>query len=204
MKYGYLPKLMWGVFAPGFKRTLNLISAESESLVMRFAHKKYKEILSGVQEFDRDDRFVFNILSAAMLAAVYLSLSEKPTVDALTAYYAKSMDNFVMRFYLAKSNPFTHAYQKVLSEGAEKSRRRTNPYSWVYDYTPGADINSFTATFRTCGICHLLKSLRIEEITPALCRYDYTMAEQRGTAFTRKYTIASGGNFCDCNYKKKE
>lgn len=203
MKYGYLPKLMWRVFAPNFKKQLNTISSENTKKVMNTAHKKYKEILADIQEFDKDDRFILNILSASMLAAVYLSLDNKPDVGALTDYYAKSMNNLIMRIHLRKSNQFTANYQDTLREDAKKSKKRINPYSWVYDFREGDDINSFTATFHTCGICYLLNSLGIPEIAPALCRYDYTMAEQTGTEFTRKYTIASGGKYCDCHYKNR-
>ena len=38
---------------------------------------------------------------------------------------------------------------------------------------------------------------------PALCRLDYTMSEAGGvTDFVRQYTLASGGPYCDCGYKK--
>ena len=40
--------------------------------------------------------------------------------------------------------------------------------------------------------------------TPTLCRLDYTMSESGGaTDFVRQYTLASGGPYCDCGYKKK-
>ena len=42
-------------------------------------------------------------------------------------------------------------------------------------------------------------------LTPALCRLDYTMSEAGGvTDFVRQYTLASGGAYCDCGYKKKK
>ena len=41
-------------------------------------------------------------------------------------------------------------------------------------------------------------------LPPALCRLDYTMSEAGGvTNFVRQYTLASGGPYCDCGYKKK-
>ena len=40
--------------------------------------------------------------------------------------------------------------------------------------------------------------------TPALCRLDYTMSEAGGvTDFVRQYTLASGGPYCDCGYKRR-
>ena len=45
---------------------------------------------------------------------------------------------------------------------------------------------------------------RIEEIVPAMCRLDYAMSEAGGASeFVRAYTLAGGGPYCDCGYKKK-
>ena len=38
------------------------------------AKARYQSILAKVNELDRDDRFLVNILSGAMLAAVYIGL----------------------------------------------------------------------------------------------------------------------------------
>ena len=202
MKYALLPKAMWAVFAPSFKRELHLITDDAPQKIMTGAHKKYKEILSSIPEFDKDDRFIVNILSAAMLASVYLGLSKKPTLDAMTEYYERASDNFIMRRHLKNSNQFTEKYQQKLKMSAEKSRSRNNPYSWIFDYVPGKNIESFTANFYTCGICQLMNTLGIGEIIPAMCKYDYTMAKMSGTIFTREQTLASGGSCCDCHYKK--
>ena len=43
-----------------------------------------------------------------------------------------------------------------------------------------------------------MKELGLYDLTPALCHLDYTM-----TDFVRQYTLASGGPYCDCGYKKK-
>ena len=58
--------------------------------------------------------------------------------------------------------------------------------------------------FTKCGICVLMKELGLYDLTPALCHLDYTMSEAGGvTDFVRQYTLASGGPYCDCGYKKK-
>ena len=49
----------------------------------------------------------------------------------------------------------------------------------------------------------IAKKIGIPELTPALCSYDYDMAEITGTVFTREYTLASGGPVCDCHYRKQ-
>ena len=53
------------------------------------------------------------------------------------------------------------------------------------------------------GMCVLMKELGLYDLTPALCHLDYTMSEAGGvTNFVRQYTLASGGPYCDCGYKK--
>ena len=54
------------------------------------------------------------------------------------------------------------------------------------------------------GMWVLMKELGLYDLAPALCRLDYTMSEAGGvTDFVRQYTLASGGLYCDCGYKKK-
>ena len=44
-----------------------------------------------------------------------------------------------------------------------------------------------------------------KDLTPAMCRLDYTMAEAGETSdFVREYTLASGGPYCDSGYHKKQ
>ena len=78
-----------------------------------------------------------------------------------------------------------------------------NPYSWNMDFYEYPDGSGYEARFTRCGICTLLKELGISEITPAMCRLDYTMSEAGGVSeFVREYTIATGDAYCDCGYRK--
>ncbi|MBQ5342306.1 MAG: L-2-amino-thiazoline-4-carboxylic acid hydrolase [Oscillospiraceae bacterium] len=68
---------------------------------------------------------------------------------------------------------------------------------------PYPDGSGYEARFSKCGICALMKELGISEIVPAMCRLDYAMSEAgKTTEFVRQYTLASGGLYCDCGYKK--
>ena len=54
-------------------------------------------------------------------------------------------------------------------------------------------------------IAKLTKELGLYDLTPAMCRLDYTMSEAGETSdFVREYTLASGGPYCDCGYHKKQ
>ena len=79
-----------------------------------------------------------------------------------------------------------------------------NPYSWNMEYYPYGDGSGYEARFTHCGICMLMNELGLREYIPAMCRLDYTMSEAGGASrFVRKYTLASGGPYCDCGYLKK-
>ena len=79
------------------------------------------------------------------------------------------------------------------------------PYSWNMEFLPYPDGSGYEARFSKCGICALMKELGLYDLTPALCHLDYTMGEAGGASdFVRQYTLASGGPYCDCGYKKKQ
>ena len=43
-----------------------------------------------------------------------------------------------------------------------------------------------------------------KDLTPAMCRLDYTMSDAGcASDFVREYTLASGGPYCDCGYHKR-
>lgn len=204
MKYGFLPRVMWGTLYCSFKNHLYIITVDDPKIVMNKAKVLYKTILRDIPKFDKNDPFIGNILNAAMLAAVYMSLKEKPKLDNITTYYHKSMnENMVMKYFLKKQNKYSDRAQAKLAQQAKASQTKTNPYTWKFRYEAGPNIDSFSAYFDTCGIWYLFKKLGISEITPAMCTYDYDMARLGGSVFTRQYTLAEGGDFCDCHYEKK-
>lgn len=205
MKYGFMPKLMWAAYKGTFKKQLTeTLREESPGEVMKSAHKKYKEILADVDEFEKGDRFLINILSCAMLSSVLLSVKNKYTVEEVRAYYRNAMcENFITKSAATKSKSYTEKGRAKLKEQAKKSEKNTNPYSWKFTVEDGETINQYTATFYTCGICYLMTKLGLKEYIPAMCTLDYDMAAMNNTAFTREYTLASGGKYCDCHYDHK-
>ncbi len=205
MKYGTMPRLMWTVFRGSFARELPRLTDAPAGPLMGKAHRRYREILAPIPEFERGDRFLVNILSASMLSAVLLELQERPTVAAVEDFYHHAMtDSVAMKLFLKKGGRYTAKAQVKLAQQARDSgrRRAANPYTWQFTYEPGPDLNSYTANFTACGILHLLNSLGLSEYTPAMCTYDYDMAELSGSIFTRQYTLAEGRPCCDCHYRK--
>ena len=73
------------------------------------------------------------------------------------------------------------------------------------EFLPYPDGSGYEARFAKRGICTLMRELGLADLTAAMCRLDYTMSDADGaTDFVRKYTLASGGPYCDCGYKKRE
>ena len=210
MKYAGKPMGIWAVFCGSFKKqlvdTLGYTPAEAGNITKK-AKPKYKELIAGLPEFEKADRFQMNIVSCAMIAAFVLAMPQRPDVDSLTDYYAKAMMTGLMQWFcrLAGKQKFT---QKDLANMQATEQLRAadrNPYSWNMDLYVYPDDSGYEARFTACGICTLMKQLGLYDLTPALCHLDYSMAEAGGASdFVREYTLASGGPYCDCGYRKKD
>lgn len=87
MRYGFIQRLMWTGFKGTFRKQLSKSFDErNPAEVMKNARKKYRKILSGVDEFEKGDRFLMNILSCAMLSAVLLSTEKKYSLEEVRVY----------------------------------------------------------------------------------------------------------------------
>ena len=209
MKYVGMPMGMWVLFGTSFEKNLTAVfglNPETAKAVKRKAKGKYREIISGLPEFERADRFQMNLVNCAMLGAFVLSMPQRPEVGPLTDYYARSMMTKPMRWFCRKSGKrkFTAKDIEGMQATARLKAADRNPYSWNMDFYPYPDGNGYEARFTKCGICTLMKELGLYDLTPAMCRLDYTMSEAGGASdFVREYTLASGGAYCDCGYRKK-
>lgn len=209
MKYIGMPAGMWLLFKNSFEDKLVTVLGfdnETAKAISLKAKPKYKEIISKLPEFEKDDRFKMNIVNCAMVVAFFLQMEEKPSVELLTDYYAKAMMTKPMKWFcrMGGKSKFSKKDIDGMKKTAVLKAADRNPYSWNMDFYPYDDGSGYEARFSSCGICKLMKEYGIYELTPALCHLDYTMTEASSTAeFVRKYTLASGGPYCDCGYKKK-
>ena len=74
----------------------------------------------------------------------------------------------------------------------------------VYGYT-AETVPEYYVTHRECGVCKIGQQENLMFLTPHMCVMDYPTIEYKGgvSDFVREYTLASGGPYCDCGYKKK-
>ena len=209
MNYFGMPFGMWTLLAKSFRTQLTKIFGYNDESARDITHKakaKYKEIISELPEFEKGDQFKTNIVGCAMLGAFVLSMPKRPSVDELIEYYSKAMMTRFMRWLCRQSGKkkFTAKDIAEMKKTAELKAADRNPYSWNMDFYEYSDGSGYEGRFTKCGICVLMNELGLFDLTPAMCRLDYTMSEAGGaTNFVRRYTIASGGSYCDCGYKKK-
>ena len=209
MKYAGMPMGMWALFAGSFQKQLTAVfgyDAAAARAITKKAKPKYRQIVADVPEFEKADRFKMNLVNCAMLSAFILSMPERPDVARLTDYYAKAMMTGTMRWFCRKSgrNKFTPQDIAAMKQTAKLRAADRNPYSWNMDFFEYPDGSGYEARFTACGICALMQKLGLYDLVPAMCRLDYTMSEAGGASdFVREYTLASGGPYCDCGYKKK-
>jgi hypothetical protein len=209
MKYMGMPWGMWYLYKHSFQKhlveTLHFSNEEAKQITQN-AKPKYKEIIQRIPEFEKEDRFKMNIVNCALFSAFLLQMKRKPTVDELTDFYAKAMMNPPTRWFCRMSGKkkFTDKDLEGMKKTAALKAAERNPYSWNMEYYPYPDNSGYEARFTKCGICTLMRELGLFEFVPAMCHLDYTMSEAGGASdFVREYTLASGGPYCDCGYKKK-
>ena len=208
MKYAGMPWGMWVLFKKSFRKQLTEVlgyNGETAKIITDNAKKKYKEIIGKLPEFEKGDRFKMNIVSCAMLASFFLSVPLRPSVEDATKYYRDSMMIPAMRWFCKMSgkNKFSDKDIRGMKATAAFNAADRNPYSWNMEFLPYPDGSGYEARFSKCGICTLMKELGLFDLVPAMCRLDYTMSEAGGAdEFVREYTLASGGPYCDCGYKK--
>ena len=209
MKYAGMPMGMWALFAGSFQKRLTDVLGYDEAAakeITKAAKPKYRQIIADVPEFEKVARFKMNLVNCAMLSAFVLAMPKRPEVAPLTEYYAKSMMTAPMRWFCRKSGKKKFTPQDIagMKQTAALRAADRNPYSWNMDFYEYPDGSGYEARFSACGICTLMKKLGLYDLTPAMCRLDYTMSEAGGTSdFVREYTLASGGPYCDCGYKKR-
>ncbi|MBQ6119442.1 MAG: L-2-amino-thiazoline-4-carboxylic acid hydrolase [Clostridia bacterium] len=210
MKYMGMPWGMWLLYRKSFERNLTAVlrlPAADAKAIAKKAKRRYREIIAGLPEFEKGDRFKMNLVNSAVFASFYLYTEPSPTLAQATEYYERSMMTAPTRWFcrMGGRQKFTEKDIEGMRATAAFRAADRNPYSWNMDFLPYADGSGYEARFTRCGICALMKELGIDEVTPALCRLDYAMSEAGGASdFVRQYTLASGGPYCDCGYKRKD
>lgn len=77
MKYTGMPAAMWLLFAKSFRQQLvenYHMNEDTAKEVTAKAKLKYKQIIQGLPEFEKNDRFKANAVSCAMLGAFVLNM----------------------------------------------------------------------------------------------------------------------------------
>ena len=209
MSYIGMPSGMWTLFAGSFRRSLSTAlgyKTKAAREITAKAAQDYGRIIARLPQFEQGDRFRMNIVSCAMFSAFLLNLPEKPTVEQAADYYREAMTTGALKRFCRRSakKKFTDADVAAMEATAALRAADRNPYSWNMEFRPYPDGSGYEARFTHCGICTLMKELELSEYIPAMCRLDYTMSELGGAAeFVREHTLAEGGAYCDCGYKKK-
>ena len=209
MKYIGMPMGMWVLFRRSFRKKMVSVLGYDErraARITREAKPRYRKIIAKLPEFEKADRFKMNIVNCAMLSAFLLSMETMPPVEQLTEYYGQAMMIRPMKWFCRMSGKkkFSDKDIRGMKATAELKAADRNPYSWNMEFLPYPDGRGYEARFTKCGICTLMKELGLYEMVPAMCRLDYTMSEAGGVSeFVREYTLASGGPYCDCGYRRK-
>ena len=204
-----MPMGMWAMFAKSFENQLTAVLGYATTAAKEITEKakaRYKAVIAKLPEFEKGDRFKMNIVNCAMLCAFILSMPRRPELGELTDYYAKAMMTKPTKWFCRQCGKIKYTPKDIAGMKATAALKAAdrNPYSWNMDFIEYPDGSGYEGRFTRCGICTLMRELGLYDLTPAMCHLDYSMSEAGGvTEFVREYTLASGGPYCDCGYKKK-
>ena len=208
MRYAGMPAGMWCLLRNSFRKhlagDLGFDPKEAAEITAK-AKCDYRRIIRRLPEFEKGDIFKMNIVNCAMFASFCLHMHPRPGVEQMTVFYNRSMMIPAVRWFCRQGGKRKFSEKDIATMRATEMLRAAdrNPYSWNMELFPYADGSGYEARFSRCGICRLMKELDLFEYVPAMCRLDYAMSEAGGASrFVREYTLASGGPYCDCGYKK--
>ena len=125
MKYAGMSFGMWVLFAGSFQKQLTAVlgyDAATARAITKKAKPQYRQIIRRLPEFEKADRFKMNLVNCAMIGAFILSMPQRPEVDRLTDYYAKSMMNKAHAVVLPQERK-KQVYRK--GHGRHESHRRS-------------------------------------------------------------------------------
>ena len=134
--YGNVGAAVSGSFQKQLTAVLGYDAATARAITKK-AKPQYRQIIRRLPEFEKADRFKMNIVNCAMLGAFILSMPQRPEVDRLTDYYAKSMMTKPMQWFCRKSgkSKFTPKDIAAMKATAALKAADRNPYSWNMDFT---------------------------------------------------------------------
>jgi hypothetical protein len=211
MHYFGMPWGMWALFHGSFQKNLTTVlgyDPKAAADITSRAKIEYKEIIAKIPKFEPQDRFKMNLVNCAMLSAFILNMEETPSLERLTEYYEASMMTPLMCWFCRQSGKQKFSPKDIQDMKATAALRAAdrNPYSWNMDFYEYPDGSGYEARFTKCGICTLMQEYGLFDSVPAMCHLDYAMnnAAAGKSIFVREHTIASGGDYCDCGYRKKQ
>ena len=120
MKYAGMPMGMWALFAPSFRNQLTAVFGYDDDTakdITKKARTKYRKIIADLPEFEKADRFKMNLVNCAMIGAFILSMPQRPEVDRLTDYYARSMMTAPMQWFCRKSGKSKFTAKDICLKG---------------------------------------------------------------------------------------
>ena len=174
MKYAGMPFGMWTMFAGSFQKQLTVVfgyDVDTAKTITKKAKPKYREIISELPEFEKGDRFKMNLVNCAMIGAFILSMPERPKVDRLTDYYAKSMMTKPMKWFCQMSGKSKSTDKDIAGMKATAALKAAdrNPYSWNMEFYEYPDGSGYEGRFTKYQVSAVSASDVLKRNTDSLC-----------------------------------
>ena len=95
MKYAGMPFGMWVLFAGSFQKQLTAVlgyDAATARAITKKAKPQYRQIIAGLPEFEKADRFKMNLVSLSTSGRCGMERMNAPSIAQLTMFILKRSD----------------------------------------------------------------------------------------------------------------
>ena len=193
----------FNLFSSPMKKVLTEKYGKEYALsIMKKSKCLYKTLVEEADDIGSDNPMAYNELFALVFIAPYLASEKKIPPEVITLMMERSL--YYIRWYFSRTN---------LNTTKGKNENKKNIMKYVKWYTPEKEkaySTSFKIDFENepysgacyyritrCPICSYSKKIGAEELMSSLCELDSLMVKLQHGVLHRKFTIASGGPYCD-------
>ncbi len=173
--------------------------------VMKRAKPNYFKMIRRAPAVGKHNPMLINIMVTAFVASIYKAGEGKIAPEQMGTIMTSSMESVsLFRKFFEMNDYFSKGWQDKRNEQALRSQQREYQADFVSEFIYGKTVDEYGLKNYECGIYKLLKREDCVELAPQMCKFDHVMAKYMNANLKLTKTLATGGDFCDFWYTKRQ
>lgn len=172
------------------------------SQIIRKSRKIYRVLVNEADAIGEDNPMAYNELFALAFVAPYLASDKKIPPKVIQEMMSRAL--YFIRWYFSLTDLNTkrgkERNMKVVLKYHKwytKEKEKLYPTSFKIDFEGTPYEGACYYRIIRCPICAYANKIGVSELMPLFCELDEVMIKLMHGVLHRKYTIASGGAYCD-------